>query len=109
MSLYSEDQLYVAKHKGTGFYSSRVIYFLMGEMDWMRRNNPSIEEVIEQIDFINSRKSIWVEDINNAEPWSSYNIGQYGKYLLDAEFVPVELGISNVQPNGWGKTTMSEK
>lgn len=88
--------LFAARNKDTGFYSDRVINFLMGEQDWLNAKNPTLDEVKQQIDFIDSRRTIWVTDINDAEMWSDYTIKTYGKYLDNVEFIPVTLSVEAV-------------
>lgn len=84
--------IFAARNKDSGLYTNRVINFLMGEHFWMESQKPSVSQVKEQIDFINSRRSIWCNNINEAEVWSEDTIKTYGQYLDNVEFVPITLG-----------------
>ena len=83
--------LYVAQCPTTKRYLYKVKSFLMGEQAWMKAKNPTVEEVKEQLAFIASRRSIWVDDINEAELWDPYYQKLYGQYLPPVEFVKVTI------------------
>ena len=85
--------LYVAQHKETRLYSSRIMYVLRANEGWMKAANPSVEEVIEQLRLADARHPIWTADMQEAETWSDYYIDFYRQYVPDVEFVPVSLTV----------------
>lgn len=84
-------QLYVAIDNDTGLYNTRAKAFLFGQQPWMKSQNPTVEEVIEQMDYSNSRHSMWTNVLNDAEVWDSYYILEFRKYLPNVQFMKVSL------------------
>ena len=90
-ALEEESRLFVARHRVTGLYSTRIERFLWGSKSWIAANNSTVEEVIEELRLSDERSSMWTSEINRAEVWQRYSIEQYSKYIPDVEFVGVEL------------------
>jgi len=88
-----QSQLFVAKHRATGRYSTRIESFFWGNKEWMAAKDPTIQEVIAQMALSEARAAMWTDNLNAAEVWDRYAIAQYAKYLPDIDFVPVKLGV----------------
>lgn len=86
--------IFVAKHKETGLYSSDVKQFLMNNQYWMDTKKPSVEDVIQEMEWLNARKPLWTTDLQQAEVWSEYYINIWKKYLPNVEFVVASLTTS---------------
>lgn len=90
-------KLFVAKNKTTGRYRKHDTARLYGMKDWMDYKNPSIEEVIEQLDFLNDYYPTQSEtdEINEAGLWNEWEIEKYSKYFPNVEFIKVTIGITS--------------
>ncbi len=85
--------LYVAKHKETGLFGTRLKSFLIDNQRWIEIQKPSVDEVIEQITLSNQRCNMWTDNLQDAETWDTYYINQFKKYLPNVEFVKVQLNV----------------
>lgn len=87
----SRSTIFVARHKETKKYTLNILKWIWGEQGWMKTRNPTVAEVKEQITLLADRRPIWTDDINEADVWGDYTIKEFGKYVDDVEFIPVNL------------------
>jgi AMMECR1 domain-containing protein len=89
--LEERSQLFVARHKGTGLYATRLKSFLQGCEGWRESAKPTVEEVLEEIALAATRAPMWTSDLQDAEMWDRYYIGQFQQFAPNVEFTPVKL------------------
>lgn len=102
-ALEERSALYVAQHPTTKLYLIGVKRFLDGQVDWIASAKATPAMVKEQLDYVETRRSIWTNDLNEADIWSDihtkYFAERYGNYLPPVEFVKVDLTTTDPSSN----------
>jgi hypothetical protein len=89
--LEDRSQLFVARHKATGLYATRLKSFLQGCEGWREAAKPTVEEVQHEIKLAADRAPMWTAELQDAEVWDRYYIEQFRRFAPDVEFTPVKL------------------
>ncbi len=86
-----EYKIYIAQSPHVNLYAKGILSFLQGSEEWIEAAKPSIEEVQNQLNQANERKSRWTSDKNEADIWDDYKIKKYQKYIPELKFIEVSL------------------
>ena len=91
--LEERSQLFVARHKTTGLYATRIRSFLLGCEEWRKHTKPTVEEVQKEIALSAERAPMWTSDLQDAEVWDRYYIEQFQQFVPEVEFKSVKLSV----------------
>jgi hypothetical protein len=67
---------------------------------WIEAKKPTDAEVAAELAAADQRRSMWTEDMNNAELWDARDIAEFGKFLPPVEFVSVRITTTSPEDAG---------
>lgn len=79
-------QIYLGRHEATGRFTRNFLGWFFGNEEWIKRNDPSDEEIrAELMDWVN-HVDPWTGDPNRADFWNGYEIDKFQKFLPEIEW-----------------------